>query len=543
MEMNGKDEKTCPECGSTLAEGAGVCHGCLLQQVMKTATGGDEVRQPPMPPEMIADHFPQFEIQECLGRGGMGVVYLARQKSLNRMVALKILAPEREEDEKFAERFAKEAELLGRMNHPGIVTVYDFGEVKGLYFLVMEYIDGVNLRDILRDGKLEPKRALAIVPKICDALQFAHERGIAHRDIKPENILLDRDGQVKIADFGVASIIGDAHEARVGTPSYMAPESEGSGADHRGDIYALGVVFYEMLTGERPSSDFIKPSARVQVDVALDEIVLRALEKSPERRYQAVSEMSRELETILSDKVEAPNERSSRGMVERVIFLMAGVIVSIIVAVIFFYQKPETESETSTENDDMKLKDITKKVGAVVAAGTMVVSTASAEPEKVSDRERKKLRKEALERMAEDRKEYDRQEMGELEELYQIANNNWKTDKSKVRKAMKELVKKYKKANRTGCAMVYLGQKSYGKERDEYLTKAIKDHSDCYYLNGVQVGGWARYLRLMDLRSDGEDRKADKLEEEIRKKYKKAITHSGFRIVDILDDQKKKAEE
>ncbi|RYD61465.1 MAG: serine/threonine protein kinase, partial [Verrucomicrobiaceae bacterium] len=236
----------------------------------------------------------------CLGRGGMGVVYKARQKSLNRLVAIKILAPERERDARFAERFAKEAEMLAKLSHPHIVTIHDFGETGGLYYLVMEFINGVNLRDLLRDGKMAPEQALAIVPPICEALQFAHDHGIVHRDIKPENILLDREGRVKIADFGIATIAGDAAE-RAGTPDYMAPEQSGGAKaiDHRADIYALGVVLYEMLTGERPTTIPVAPSRRVQIDVRLDEVVMKALEGQPERRYQTAADFRTVVETAV----------------------------------------------------------------------------------------------------------------------------------------------------------------------------------------------------------------------------------------------------
>src|SRR4029434_9595539 len=135
------------------------------------------------------------------------VVYKARQKSLGRFVALKLLAPEREKDPQFAERFAREAQALAQLNHPHIVTVYDFGRTNGFFYLLMEFVDGVNLRELLRARKLTPKEALAIVPPLCEALQFAHERGIVHRDIKPENLLLDKNGRVKIADFGIAKML------------------------------------------------------------------------------------------------------------------------------------------------------------------------------------------------------------------------------------------------------------------------------------------------------------------------------------------------
>lgn len=183
----------------------------------------------------------------------------------------------------------------------------------------------------------------------------------------------------------------------------------------------------------------------------------------------------------------------------------------------------------------MKTISLIRIVGILAIAVGITGSATAAEPKPVGDKARAELKQEARERSAEDRNEYSRQELGELEELYQVANKNWKTDKPKAKEAMEELVKKYKKANRTGCAMLYLGQLSYGDERDKYLDQAIEDFSDCYYFNGVQVGGWARFLRMLDLRSDGKDKEAAKLEKEIRKDYKKSINHSGYLLVDLLD--------
>jgi predicted Ser/Thr protein kinase len=295
----------CPDCGTPLPPDSpqALCPACLMRQALasRTIVDGDPRANPPFSPEEIAGKFPGFEILECLGRGGMGVVYKARQKSLNRIIAIKILAPERGGETRFAERFAREAEFLAKLNHPHIVTIHDFGETAGLFYLVMEFVDGVNLRDLIRDGKLEAKQALAIVPPICDALQYAHDKGIVHRDIKPENLLLDREGRIKIADFGIAALMG-TDVAPSGTPPYMAPEQCGASpeVDSRADIYALGVVLYEMLTGERPNKELIAPSKKVHIDVRLDEIVLRALEKTPELRYQTAGEFRTQVETIAS---------------------------------------------------------------------------------------------------------------------------------------------------------------------------------------------------------------------------------------------------
>ncbi|MCC7377717.1 MAG: serine/threonine protein kinase [Verrucomicrobiales bacterium] len=266
-----------------------------------------------MPESLIADvarQFPQFEILECLGRGGMAVVYKARQPRLDRLVALKVLAPHRAKDPQFAERFQREAQALARLNHPAIVAVYEFGEANGLYYLVMEYVDGATLRDVLRQGRVPPALALNLVPKICEALQFAHHEGVVHRDIKPENILLDRQGRVKIADFGIAKLFGAPSAALplteaksvVGTPHYMAPEQveHPQGVDHRADLYSLGVVFYELLTGELPLGRFPPPSSRSGIDPRLDAIVLRALEKEPTRRYQQASDIRTEVESLAS---------------------------------------------------------------------------------------------------------------------------------------------------------------------------------------------------------------------------------------------------
>ena len=258
--------------------------------------------------EEVARHFPQLEILGLLGRGGMGIVYKAKQKHLDRIVALKVLPPEISRDRSFADRFAREARALARLNHPNIVSIFDSGEADGLFYFVMEFVDGTNLRQALQAKQISPREALAIVPVICDALQYAHDIGIVHRDIKPENVLLDKKGRVKIADFGLAKLINPATSEveltqtglMMGTLKYMAPEQMDRPAevDHRADIYSLGVVFYEMLTGELPLGRFALPSQRVQVDVRLDEVVLRTLEQKPERRYQHASEVKSELETI-----------------------------------------------------------------------------------------------------------------------------------------------------------------------------------------------------------------------------------------------------
>ena len=246
------EENHCPDCGAELPAGTpqGQCPQCLMKLGLPTGAEVDRanVSKPasdvptcatppggfiPPGPSVLAAQFPQLDIIELLGQGGMGAVYKARQKQLDRIVALKILPPEVGRTEAFAERFTREARSLAKLNHPRIVSVHDFGHTEaGLYYFIMEFIDGTDLRRVIQSGALSSDDALAIVPQVCDALQFAHEEGIVHRDVKPENILIDKKGRVKIADFGLAKLLDRPATVytltqagqRMGTPHYMAPE-------------------------------------------------------------------------------------------------------------------------------------------------------------------------------------------------------------------------------------------------------------------------------------------------------------------------------
>ncbi len=311
--VNAGSATNCPTCARPLPAGApaGLCPACLLAQGTETESGAGGPRTRFEPPSLaaIAALFPQLEILRLLGAGGMGAVYQARQPALDRFVALKVLPADADGGANFTERFNREARALARLNHPHIVTVHEFGQAGGLNYFLMEFVDGANLRQLEQASRLSPREALQIIPQICDALQYAHDEGVVHRDIKPENVLVDRKGRVKIADFGLAKILGhDSEAARLtvegqvmGTPHYMAPEQVARplAVDHRADIYALGVVFYEMLTGDLPLGKFAPPSRKVQVDVRLDEIVLRALENDPERRYQQASEVKQRVATVV----------------------------------------------------------------------------------------------------------------------------------------------------------------------------------------------------------------------------------------------------
>jgi tRNA A-37 threonylcarbamoyl transferase component Bud32 len=278
----------CAECGST----------------SDSASFADAAEEPLTPPSAaeLAPIFPGLEIMEVAGAGGMGTIYKARQPQLDRVVALKILSPELGRDPAFAKRFSREAQALAKLNHSNIVSVFDFGQAGGLYYFLMEYVDGVSLRTLINQKAIHAEEVHRLLIEICHALQYAHDEGIVHRDIKPSNILLDKKGRVKIADFGLAGLM--AKEARdssaggqnamaMGTPLYMAPEQVEKPwkVDRRADTYALGVVAYEMLTGTLPTGKFEPPSHTAGVDPSLDQVVMRMLGKVPRRRYQSANEV------------------------------------------------------------------------------------------------------------------------------------------------------------------------------------------------------------------------------------------------------------
>ena len=351
---------TCSTCNGELltSNGQTFCPACLLQQGMKSSTYGAGAKIAWQPPAMetLSAAFPHLEILQLLGQGGMGAVYKVRQRELDRVAALKVLPGEMAADAGFTERFLREARLLASLSHPHIVTVYEFGQRDGIYFLLMEFIDGVTLRQALRAEpikKLASKETLAIVGQLCDALQFAHDEGVVHRDIKPENILIDKRGRVKIADFGLARLLGQSptmptltgtHQL-MGTPAYMAPEQiEGlPGIDHRADIYSMGVVFYELLTGELPLGRFSPPSERAETDVRLDEVVLRTLAREPDRRYQQASQVKTDVEALRGPVVSAnpaaqPTRR--RWIGKGVVGFIAGVMAApFILVLMYFFQE------------------------------------------------------------------------------------------------------------------------------------------------------------------------------------------------------------
>jgi serine/threonine-protein kinase len=264
---------------------------------------------------------PGYELCELLGRGGMGEVWRAKQLSLGRFVAMKILAKNLSDDPEFVTRFDKEAAALAALSHPNIVQIIDRGASEGTYFFAMELVDGASLRDLMAGGRIPPAEALRIVAQICLAMDYAHERGVIHRDLKPENILLDKQGNVKVADFGLAGMAGaeprfDVTRAStaMGTLHYMAPEQrrDARAVDGRADVYSLGVILYELLTGEVPLGRFKLPSARVTgVDHRVDSIIEKALEPEPGARYARASLVRRDIENLITTQPWTPASRAS----------------------------------------------------------------------------------------------------------------------------------------------------------------------------------------------------------------------------------------
>ena len=235
-------------------------------------------------------------------------MFAAHEARLGREVALKVFVDLPGSEPAARERFAREARAMAGLAHPGVVVIYDFGQTDELDWIAMERIDGVTLRQLLLDGPLDVEEFAGIALPLLDGIEFAHSRGVVHRDVKPENILLDSGGHVKVCDFGIAKWAGpqthwQTHSGvALGTPRYLAPEQIEAPAtvDERADVFALGVVLYEMLTGEVPAGHFEPPSERAGVSVALDKVVLRAMSRKPSARQLSVGELRSELLAALS---------------------------------------------------------------------------------------------------------------------------------------------------------------------------------------------------------------------------------------------------
>src|SRR5499433_2862784 len=272
-----------------------------------------EATHSPARPVAGPPHIQGYRLEKLVGKGGMGEVHRAVQLSLGRVVAVKILSGELASDPTFVARFDKEAAALATLSHPNVVSIVDKGKAENTYYLVMEYVDGPSLREVMRSPLLDIPGALRIIMEIARAIDYAHTRGVVHRDLKPENILFDEQagGIAKVTDFGLATFFDDSKltsrfnvtetHVSMGTLSYMAPEQrvDAKNADHRADIYSLGVMLYELLVGEVPIGTFDPPSQRRPgSDKRLDAIVLRCLKPAAQDRYQRVADLMLDLEPM-----------------------------------------------------------------------------------------------------------------------------------------------------------------------------------------------------------------------------------------------------
>src|SRR5216684_598558 len=269
----------------------------------------------------------RYQLQDHIGRGGMATIYRGRDIRMDRVVAIKVLREVYSTDPKFVRRFQVEAKAASSLQHPNIVQVYDYGQTDGNYFIVMELVEGTDLRRYLRSrGVLATDRAIIIAHDVALGLGAAHRRGIVHRAVKPQNVLVGRDGSIKLTDFGIASVYKDINDERLtttgmtlGTVQYYAPEqAQGEIVSPAADVYALGIVMYEMLTGRTPFDGDTPVAVAMQhiqdppvppsqynpgIPIALEEIILRCLEKIPEMRFRDGSELARALELLAESEL------------------------------------------------------------------------------------------------------------------------------------------------------------------------------------------------------------------------------------------------
>lgn len=308
---------TCPSCSRRIPTGApgGLCPVCMLKAGIEAPQ--PEVRSSPCPtPEELSQLLPSYHVEKLARRGGMGLVYRALHRRLNRPVAIKLLLPELSQDPAFTDRFEREARSLAVLNAPFIVSVHDFGRAGPFHYIIMDWVD-FSLRERLGE-RLAPEAALRLLVRVCEALEYAHGRGIIHRDIKPENVLIDDRGNPRLADFGLARLVVANAGAQTGTRGlmgtyqYMAPEQHSgqvAPTDVRSDVYSVGVVLYEALTGQLPLGKFPAPSA-FGLDTRFDALVDRCLQPRPEHRFQNISELRGALERALSARATSPGRGS-----------------------------------------------------------------------------------------------------------------------------------------------------------------------------------------------------------------------------------------
>jgi serine/threonine protein kinase len=314
---------TCPKCHSENPSESSFCSKCGTQLLPseKIPSCTETLETPTEELTRGATFAGRYEIIEELGKGGMGKVYRVEDKKISAEIALKLIRPDISVDKKTIERFSNELKTTRMISHRNVCRMFDLGEDKGAYFITMEYVPGEDLKSLIRMSKrLEVGTAISIAKQVCDGLAEAQRLGVVHRDLKPSNIMIDKDGNARIMDFGIArslqakGITGTG--VIIGTPEYMSPEqAEGTDVDQRSDIYSLGVILYEMVTGRVPFDGETALSIVVkhkteepkdprdfnpQIPENLSRLILKCLEKKPERRYDSVQKIAYELDIVLA---------------------------------------------------------------------------------------------------------------------------------------------------------------------------------------------------------------------------------------------------
>lgn len=302
--------KTCPTCGfAWVRPGLTICPRCILST--QFAEGQEDERSLPSEDGVEGERahlVPGYVIGGVMGRGGSGTVYKATQTALDRPVAIKFLRQDRAVSRERLERLRGESVSLARLQHPHILSVIDSGEIAGESYIVIEYAPGGDLRGMMREGPLAHEKVVGVIKEAASALSQAHAEGFAHRDIKPENILLDRDGRVRVADFGLAASSEESAQlsqagAPLGTPGYMAPEqrdqADAEKIDQRADIYSLGCLAHEMLCGKLPTDEARRTLSEFGVPKSAEAVILKAMEESPLKRFEPADAIVCALEEAL----------------------------------------------------------------------------------------------------------------------------------------------------------------------------------------------------------------------------------------------------
>lgn len=328
---------------------------------------------------MSAMQYGRYQIVSELGKGAMGVVYQAHDPQIDRMVALKVLRQDRVVDQEFVRRFVAEAQAIGRLSHPNIVTVFDVGEDQGTIYIAMEFLEGRSLDLLIGEQTFSLEKIVGFGIQVADALDYAHRQGIVHRDIKPGNIILTPQGHIKVTDFGIARIEGGSGQQMtqmgeiLGTPIYMPPEQvAGQPVDGRSDIYALGVVLYELTTGRRPftgdnlttlfnaiGNETPATPARLnsQIPSTLSGLIMKCLSKSPGDRFQNGQSLSEALKGCLTTQ---PSPARPPGQVRKKrqtgMYALAGVAVLIVTGILAFFLIPDRESPKEPKTTHVQTK-------------------------------------------------------------------------------------------------------------------------------------------------------------------------------------------